>query len=237
MDRDKIEGELSSSLIVKEKPRDGVGHGNSATSMVVVLSTFVAVFGSYVFWTAAIFSVWFNIDDRSNDRCSNEWENSRLRWSNSCSFATQLTFAIIGTIPCLMKLLGLFFIPESPRWQAKIGKWKECEASLQRLRGDNADISDEADEIIKEYAWSLSLTVGVGLMVLQQVGGINGIAFYASSIFESAAMVVVHVSSSWLALPSEFIYIILINVFLNDRKNLQYVPTTALGVILLDKSG
>ncbi|KAK8689452.1 hypothetical protein V6N13_088172 [Hibiscus sabdariffa] len=159
MDRDKIEGELSSSLIVKEKPRDGVGH---------------------------VFSVWFNIDDRSNDRCSNEWENSRLRWSNSCSFATQLTFAIIGTIPCLMKLLGLFFIPESPRWQAKIGKWKECEASLQRLRGDNADISDEADEIIKEYAWSLSLTVGVGLMVLQQVGGINGIAFYASSIFESA---------------------------------------------------
>ncbi|TYG95913.1 hypothetical protein ES288_A11G306300v1 [Gossypium darwinii] len=149
------------------------------------------------------------------------------------AFATWRTLALIGTIPCLMQLLGLFFIPESPRWQAKIGKWKECEASLQCLRGNNADISNEASEIKdyteqlqrlsessvfdlfqKEYAWSL--IVGVGLMVLQQFGGVNGIAFYASSIFISAgfsgsvgmiAMVVVQ------------------------------VPMTTLGVLLLDKSG
>lgn len=31
--------------------------------------------------------------------------------------------------------------------QAKIGKAKECEDALQRLRGANADISDEAEEI------------------------------------------------------------------------------------------
>ncbi|MBS2600049.1 MFS transporter, partial [Salmonella enterica subsp. enterica serovar Typhimurium] len=86
---------------------------------------------------------------------------------------------------------------------AKIGRWKECEAALQRLRGENADISVEAAEI-KDYTEALqqhsesnifelfqwkyahSLIVGVGLMVLQQFGGVNGIAFYASSIFESA---------------------------------------------------
>lgn len=94
------------------------------------------------------------------------------------AFATWRTLALIGTIPCLMQLLGLFFIPESPRWQAKIGKWKECEASLQCLRGNNADISNEASEIKdyteqlqrlsessvfdlfqKDYAWSLIVRI------------------------------------------------------------------------------
>ncbi|XVF06164.1 hypothetical protein REPUB_Repub06bG0023900 [Reevesia pubescens] len=149
------------------------------------------------------------------------------------AFTTWRTLALIGTIPCLMQLLGLFFIPESPRWLAKIGKWKECEAALQRLRGDNADISGEAIEIKdyteqvqqlseasifdlfqKKYAWSL--IVGVGLMVLQQFGGVNGIAFYASSIFISAGF---SGSVGMLAMV------------------VVQVPMTALGVLLLDKSG
>ncbi|KAA3472716.1 sugar transporter ERD6-like 5 isoform X2 [Gossypium australe] len=66
MNRAKLE-ELSSSLIHTEKPRDGVVHGfsgeeqdgikttSSATTM-VVLSTFVAVCGSYVFGTAIGYS-------------------------------------------------------------------------------------------------------------------------------------------------------------------------------------
>lgn len=141
--------------------------------------------------------------------------------------------AVIGAIPCIIQLLGLFFIPESPRWLAKAGQWKECETSLQRLRGKDVNISEEAAEI-KEYTETLqklseakiidlfhkkyahSLIVGVGLMVLQQFGGVNAIAYYASSIFESAgfsgrigsiAMVVVQ------------------------------IPMQVLGVVLMDKSG
>lgn len=37
-------------------------------------------------------------------------------------------------------------------WQAKAGQWKECEASLQRLRGKDANISEEAAEI-KVNSW------------------------------------------------------------------------------------
>ncbi|KAL5835570.1 hypothetical protein ACOSQ3_015127 [Xanthoceras sorbifolium] len=149
------------------------------------------------------------------------------------AFVTWRTLALIGIIPCLIQILGLFFIPESPRWLAKIGKPKGCEAALQCLRGANADISDEAAEI-RDYTETLqklsegsifelfqwkyvhSLIVGVGLMVLQQFGGVNGIAFYASAIFISAgfsgsvgtiAMVVVQ------------------------------IPMTLLGVLLMDKSG
>lgn len=62
------EGGLSCSLIVKEKPQDGVGDCSgagqgetrisSSATTTVVLSTFVAVCGSYVFGTAV--SIFFS---------------------------------------------------------------------------------------------------------------------------------------------------------------------------------
>ncbi|KAK7823920.1 sugar transporter erd6-like 5 [Quercus suber] len=70
------------------------------------------------------------------------------------SFISWHMLAIIGCIPCLLLLLCLFFIPESPRWLAKIGKEREFEAALQWLRGQNADTSHEASEI-KDYIENL----------------------------------------------------------------------------------
>ncbi|KOM38893.1 hypothetical protein LR48_Vigan03g227500 [Vigna angularis] len=111
--------------------------------------------------------------------------------------------ALIGLIPTSVLLLGLFIIPESPRWLAKRGRKKDFEAALQILRGKDADISEEAEEV-QDYITTLeqlpksrllelfhrrylrSVTIGIGLMVCQQFGGINAICFYASSIFELA---------------------------------------------------
>ncbi|EXC16583.1 Sugar transporter ERD6-like 7 [Morus notabilis] len=114
---------------------------------------------------------------------------------------TWRALALVALIPCAVLLFGLSFIPESPRWLA--GRHKEFEASLQKLRGKDADISHEAAEI-QDYITTLeqlpkaklldlfqkrylrSIIIGLGLMVCQQFGGINGICFYTSSIFESA---------------------------------------------------
>ncbi|KAE9459077.1 hypothetical protein C3L33_09029, partial [Rhododendron williamsianum] len=161
------------------------------------------------------------------------------------TFVTWRILALIGnfydnTLKCLKMVQTL---------QAKNDRWLDCEAALQRLRGQSANITEEATEIryflcaikksdrllpLKDYTETLqklaaakvldlfqrkyahSLIVGVGLMVLQQFGGVNGIAYYASAIFESAgfsgkvgtwAMVIVQ------------------------------VPMTLLGVLLMDKSG
>ncbi|KAK8635954.1 hypothetical protein V6N13_004665 [Hibiscus sabdariffa] len=119
---------------------------------------------------------------------------------------TWRTLALTGLIPCAILLVGLFFIPESPRWLAKIGHEKEFEAALQNLRGKDTDISKEAAEI----------RIGVGLMIFQQFGGINGICFYVTNIFESAG-----VSSS----TGTIVYAII------------QLPITALCTTVIDRAG
>ncbi|CAN4093158.1 unnamed protein product [Withania somnifera] len=146
---------------------------------------------------------------------------------------TWRTLALTGIIPCAILLFGLYIIPESPRWLAKIGHQKEFELALHKLRGKDTDISEEAAEI-QDYIETLeklpkvnlfdlfqtrylnSLIVGIGLMVFQQFGGINGICFYTGSIFESSGF------------PSDvgtIIYAII------------QVPITALGAALIDRAG
>ncbi|RID70749.1 hypothetical protein BRARA_C02738 [Brassica rapa] len=114
--------------------------------------------------------------------------------------------AILGSIPSLMILPLLFFIPESPRWLAKVGREKEVEEILSRLRGENSDVSDEAGEILAytehvkqqgddrgflklfQRKYAFSLTIGVVLIALPQLGGLSGYSFYTESIFISTGV-------------------------------------------------
>ncbi|XP_010546662.1 PREDICTED: sugar transporter ERD6-like 8 [Tarenaya hassleriana] len=111
--------------------------------------------------------------------------------------------ALTGVIPCVVLFFGTWFIPESPRWLEMVGRHRDFEFALQKLRGPHADITREAEEI-KEYLATLAdipkatprdlvdkknirfVIVGVGLMVFQQCVGINGVIFYAQQIFVSA---------------------------------------------------
>ncbi|EMS53450.1 Sugar transporter ERD6-like 16 [Triticum urartu] len=149
------------------------------------------------------------------------------------ALVTWRNLVLVGIVPSVLLLVGLLFIPESPRWLAQVGREEEFHTALQMLRGENADISEEAIEI-KEYIESLqslpkariqdlflsrnifAVIVGVGLMIFQQLGGINGVGFYASSIFSSAGF-------------SGKLGTILIGIV--------QIPITLLGAFLMDRSG
>lgn len=113
--------------------------------------------------------------------------------------------AVLGILPCAILIPGLFFIPESPRWLAKMGMTEDFETSLQVLRGFDTDISVEVNEIkravasssrrttirfadLKRRRYWFPLMVGIGLLVLQQLSGINGVLFYSSNIFKAAGV-------------------------------------------------
>ncbi|OAO99944.1 hypothetical protein AXX17_AT4G05510 [Arabidopsis thaliana] len=116
--------------------------------------------------------------------------------------------AILGCIPSLMVLPLLFFIPESPRWLAKVGREMEVETVLLSLRGEKSDVSDEVAEILEytehvkqqqdiddrgffklfQRKYAYSLTIGVVLIALPQLGGLNGYSFYTDSIFISTGV-------------------------------------------------
>jgi len=115
----------------------------------------------------------------------------------------------IGLVPAILLALGMFFLPESPRWLIKQNKIDKATQTLKRLR-NTQHVNQEITDIQKSLArknttfreifspWVLPvLFLGAMLGFIQQVTGINTIIYYAPTIFQLAGF---HdVSSSILA--------------------------------------
>jgi SP family arabinose:H+ symporter-like MFS transporter len=107
-----------------------------------------------------------------------------------------------GIIPSVLFFIGLFFIPESPRWLFKAGLKNESAKVLTRIGGESlAQVEiQEIAESLKEVSGSVSINelfkpstrkvmlIGFILAVLVQVSGINTIVDYAPNIFLAAGV-------------------------------------------------
>jgi len=104
----------------------------------------------------------------------------------------------IGLVPALLLSLGMFFLPESPRWLVKQNRIDDAIKTLKHLRNSD-DVSHEINEIrhslqLKQASfreifapWIRPvLFLGAMLGLIQQVTGINTIIYYAPSIFQLA---------------------------------------------------
>ncbi|MBT0721263.1 sugar porter family MFS transporter [Tatumella sp. TA1] len=104
------------------------------------------------------------------------------------------------TIPAALLLVGVVFLPNSPRWLAAKGQFYDAQKVLDRLRDTSEQAKRELDEIreslkIKQTGWALfkdnsnfrrAVYLGVLLQVVQQFTGMNVIMYYAPKIFEIA---------------------------------------------------
>lgn len=139
---------------------------------------------------------------------------------------------LYGTIPAIILLLGLFFMPDSPRWLLSRGKDEEAIKALRKLRGNK--FQNELEEIKatlnlehKKSNWNELFTrknvpiisIAIIIMFFQQLSGINAIIYYAPKIFLYAG----------LGINNSFLSTILVG--------LVNLISTIIGLLLLDKLG
>lgn len=99
-------------------------------------------------------------------------------------------------VPSAVFLTALFFVPESPRWLAEMGREREALLVLSRVNGHATAVGllEEIQAAIREEAGSLAellqpglrraTALAVALAILQQITGINTVLFYGSVIFK-----------------------------------------------------
>ena len=155
--------------------------------------------------------------------------------SNDANLQSWRWMFAAGLFPALILLVGMFFLPETPRWLISKNHWEEgkrvltqvedpdlIEQTLRDLKKDvefDAQNKTSAGEVFKPWLRP-ALIITVGIFFFQQFSGVNTIIYYSPIIFKMAGIV----SNTQSILPS--IIIGVVNVL-----------ACGLSIALLDKVG
>ncbi len=140
----------------------------------------------------------------------------------------------VGFFPALILFVGMFFLPETPRWLISKGKEKKgvdvlkkvedpdlVDTAIRKIKEDIARESETATyrEVFKPWL-RFALIIALGIMFVQQFTGINTIIYYSPKIFKMAGTV----SNEASILPAVLLGIV-------------NVGFTLVSIALLDKVG
>lgn len=101
----------------------------------------------------------------------------------------------VAAIPAILMFIGMFFLPDTPRWYASKGRWQKAERVMTRLVGDKQkqemdllrkNIEETQGSSVRDLfkpGLRMALIVGVGLAILQQFVAINTVIYYGPTIF------------------------------------------------------
>ena len=107
----------------------------------------------------------------------------------------------LAAIPSIGLIIGMWRLPDSPRWLISKSKVEQAKQILQRTR-TVSDVSPEITDIQKSMEQQgaggmkglfqpsvrMPMIVGLGLAVFQQITGINTVIYYAPTIFKFAGI-------------------------------------------------
>jgi len=104
-------------------------------------------------------------------------------------------------IPTLIFMIGLFFVPESPRWLIqknqlekakifleKLNSKEEAALEIEAIQGSLSAKTETSFKAVFAKNYRLPLFIGISMAILQQVTGINAIMYYAPIIFEKSGL-------------------------------------------------
>jgi SP family sugar:H+ symporter-like MFS transporter len=218
---------LAPAYISEIAPADLRGRLTSLQQVAIIVGLFLAFVSNYLIANAAGSAqspFWFNIF---------AW-----RWM----FWMEL-------IPSIIFLIGLIFIPESPRYYVVINKKDEALNVLTRLYGmkearekigDIAksiankprliDLWDSARKRIKPIVW-----VGLVLAILQQFVGINVIFYYGAVLWKAVGFtesdaLLINIISGAVSIVAVIITLVVIDKI--GRKPLLWIGSTGMTIML-----
>jgi sugar porter (SP) family MFS transporter len=107
----------------------------------------------------------------------------------------------LAAIPSIALIIGMWRLPDSPRWLISKSKVEEARQILRRAR-TVSDVSPEITDIqnsmkkqgaggvggLFQPSLRMPMIVGLGLAVFQQLTGINTVIYYAPTIFKFAGI-------------------------------------------------
>jgi MFS transporter, SP family, arabinose:H+ symporter len=158
-------------------------------------------------------------------------------WAQALAFGEHTWRWMLGleTLPALLYFVGLFFVPQSPRWLVMKGREAEALPIMELAAGHDAAAMELAEiraSIARDAhlqkgslrdlfvpAMRFVLTIGIVVGILQQITGINSVFFYAPVIFEQ----------SGIGTDAAFVQAIFVGLI-----NLVF---TVLAILLIDRLG
>ena len=121
-------------------------------------------------------------------------------FAEETDFSSWRPMFLVGVIPAIVLIAGMFFMPESPRWLFSKGRDAEARAILSRTEGSNAEVMaasilGELEKDSQNYSrwkdlftktWKIPVITAIGIMFFQQFVGINTVIYYSPTIFQMA---------------------------------------------------
>ncbi|RYM06483.1 sugar porter family MFS transporter [Sporolactobacillus sp. THM7-7] len=108
----------------------------------------------------------------------------------------------IASLPAVFLWIGMLIVPESPRWLAGKGRFKEALRILQQIREENraqAELREIKNGIIREEQMQKAtfkdlnvpwvrriIFIGIGVAIINQITGVNSIMYYGTQILQNA---------------------------------------------------
>lgn len=157
----------------------------------------------------------------------------------------------VAVVPAVGLLLGMVFLPDSPRWYATKGRLSDTKRVLDLSRSPEEaaqeynDIAEHAKrdaaggkgaalQALRTFPWMRRiLWVGCGLAAVQQATGINTVNYYAPTILEStglgaSAALILTITVGVVAIAGTVLGIVLLGRF--DRRPLLLTGFTGVAV-------